>query len=122
MINKNNRLLPLVFVVFFYNVLLITSCKNDKPDVSSIPVIVRAERFERDLFGMNTFRPDQGVAGLRNKYGSFFDLFAFQVTTLGSRDSVLMQDHFLNFVLDTNFRAIYTECEKQFGDFLSILR
>ena len=111
----------LVFLPFIYMFVFITSCSNDvkKPDVSTVPVELKVQRFENDLFALDTLHPDVSIAGLRKSYGSFYDLFMYRITTLGTRDSLLTQEHLLSFVKDTNFRNIYNECEKQFGTFES---
>ncbi len=119
MLIKNNRTCILTNAVFFYILLCISGCKqeNDIPDVSSMSLTINAERFEKDLFGINAAEPAQGVEALKNKYGNFFNLFSYQITSIGSPDSALMAGHLLSFITDTNFRSIYNDCEKQYGDF-----
>lgn len=104
--------------VVLYSAVLITSCHSNKttPDVSSIKVEVKVERFERDLFALDTLRPGASLKDLKTRYGSFFDLFAYQITSLGSRDSLLMQERFRQFVMDTNFRKVYSDVQAVFGD------
>ena len=117
MIRINIPLRLAQWTLVLYSALLITSCTSDKPSVTNINVDLKVQRFEQDLFSMDTLHPDQSIEKLKAKYSDFFNLFAFQVTTLGSRDSVIMNDHFLNFVTDTNFRAIYKDCNERFGNF-----
>ena len=118
LLKKNNSkywfLCCLPFVVFLFN-----SCQpnGDNPDVSGINLSLEAKRFERDLFSIDTALTAEGINRLKNKYGKFFELFVYQITTLGSKDSVLMIEHFKDFLSDTNFRNIYRDTEKYFGDF-----
>ena len=63
---------------FVYILLLITACHHTKEekkhvDVSRIDLSLKAERFEQDLFNP---RSQPGfISRLKNKYGSFFDLY-----------------------------------------------
>ncbi len=95
----------------------ISGCIGDKnkPDVSDISLEIKADRFEQDLFDAGS--PDGKVGFLKNKYGNFFDLFVYQITSLGSPDSALTEQRINEFINDTNFRGIYNDCEKLFGDF-----
>lgn len=120
MLMKNQTLLKLSLALVIYTTLFI-SCTNEtkKPDVSAVPVEISVDRFEKDLFGLDVNHPAESISKLKAKYGSFFDLFMFQVTRLGAPDSLVMQERILSFVQDTNFRAVYEDCEKTFGDFSS---
>lgn len=115
---KNNRFRSIILFAFIYNCLLITSCTNNsqKPDVSAVDVKLDFRRFEKDLFACDTSHMGSSLFQLKEKYGDFFDLFAFQITSLGSPDSVLMQDRFRQFVSDTNLLAVYRDMEKEFGN------
>ncbi len=97
----------------------IGGCKSKKegPEVSDIQLNIKAERFEQDLFSFDTAPKGDKTRFLKNKYGNFFDLYVYQITTLGSPDSVLMSQHINDFINDTNFRSIYNDCEKMYGDF-----
>ena len=85
-----------------------SSCTQNtpRPDVSAFSTELKVERFESDLFGMDTLHPAESIAKLRAQYGDFFDLYMFQITSLGSPDSSLMQQRVLSFVTDTNFRNV----------------
>src|SRR4051812_17479109 len=119
MLIKKFNLIKQISFCFTLTYLLFSGCKSDKnePDVSGINVKIEAKRFERDLFSIDTNNAAIGINSLKKEYGNFFDLFAFQVTRLGSSDSDLMASHFRDFLSDTNFRNIYNDCEKAFGDF-----
>jgi gliding motility-associated lipoprotein GldB len=119
MIRKIHSLRRCILCTLFISTLILSSCQRESntPDVSAVPVNLSVLRFEQDLFNSDPDSMAQLVARLKNKYGNFFDLFAFQVTSLGHRDSVLMNQHFQSFVTDTNFRTIYTDCQQRFGDF-----
>lgn len=111
--------MPLRLIMFLYMSVLITSCVQDKNKLpeDSKEYHLKLFRFEQDLFEIKPEQMPEGLELLKDKYGSFFDLFAFQITRLGSRDSVQMNQNFITFVSDTNFRAVYNECYKRFPDF-----
>lgn len=105
--------------VLFYMMLLMTGCSSPGPEqgeTADTPIQLNVSRFEKDLFhygGMG----NAGIDTLDKTYGDFFRLFAFRVTTLGSRDSALFASNLREFTSDTNFRAVYEACEERFGDF-----
>lgn len=73
-------------------------------------------RFEQDLFN-DSISPESRSSFLSQKYGSFFDLFIWELTRLGSKDSSLLRQHLDAFIADTNFRAVYAACEAKYADF-----
>jgi hypothetical protein len=114
------------YIHFFIYVSLITflltgiggcKCKKERPEVSNIQLTIKADRFEKDFFSMQSNDETNKVSFLKNKYGNFFNLYVYQITALGSPDSVLMAQHINDFISDTNFRKIYDDCEKIFGNF-----
>ena len=119
MLNKKSLPFFIAFRGFIYISLCITGCSltQDKPDISGISLTIKADRFEKDLFGIDTLHSKEGLRNLRIKYGNFYNLFAYQITTLGSPDSNLTDEHFRGFISDTNFRNIFLDCEKMYGDF-----
>ena len=119
MLQKNIRTHTASLLVFLYITLLITSCSPDtkKIETDSVASQMELARFEQDLFRADPANMAQELQQLKNKYGNFFDLFAFQITRLGSRDSVQMIANFENFISDTNFRSVYNQCTEIFGDF-----
>ena len=106
-------------VLVIYTMVLITSCKQHSktPDVTSVPVELTLNRFEIDLFQIDIHQPAESIAKLKAKYGHFFDLYLFQITSLGSAESSIIQERLLSFVQDTNFRKVFIDCQKTFGDF-----
>jgi hypothetical protein len=119
MLQKKSRLTDTVFIVFLYTMLLISSCRqaeDERPEMAP-GTELKVSRFERDLFSSDTADIQASLQSLKGKYGTFFDLYSYQITRLGSTDSVLMASRYLEFISDTNFRGLYRECEKIFGDF-----
>ncbi len=104
--------------VLIYMTVLITSCTRNpkRVDVSAIPVSVKAERFEQDLF------PSAGENSslLMNKYGSFFDLYCYKLISSGTPDSILLKDRLRDFTTDADLKAIYDTSEKILHDFSAV--
>lgn len=119
MLRKKTCFNRVIHWFLFYMMLLITGCQcnSDRPDVSNQSLLVNADRFEKDLFGIDGKNASGEIEKLNKKYGDFFNLFAFQITSLGSRDSALMTENFVNFVTDSNFRSVYDDCEKLYENF-----
>ncbi len=65
-------------VLFMAVVAIGTGCKDQKvtkPDVSNIQLEVKVERFDQDLFALDTLQIERSVATLKQKYPDFFDIF-----------------------------------------------
>ncbi|REJ85006.1 MAG: hypothetical protein DWQ44_05505 [Bacteroidetes bacterium] len=98
--------------------MLISSCGREREEASEVPTDnLEILRFERDLFETQVDEEGKWRESLHSKYGSFFNLYAFQVMRLGSRDSSLMQENFRSFLSDTNFRNLYDETSRMYADF-----
>lgn len=110
---------PIAVLLVIYTIVLISACDQNlqKPDISTVSTELKVQRFESDLFGMDIDHPAESIAKLRSEYGDFFDLYMFKITSLGTPDSILMQERIVSFVTDTNFRAVVEDVKKTFGDF-----
>lgn len=66
-------------MAFLAVVILFSSCRNDNamdvPDVDHIQVLVEVQRFEQDLFALDTGQIAQGLAQLRAAYPEFSEVF-----------------------------------------------
>ncbi|HET9825676.1 MAG TPA: hypothetical protein VFP87_10080 [Chitinophagaceae bacterium] len=90
---------------------------NTVPDVSNIKVNVEVQRFEHDLFSIDTNAVSTGLRSLIQKYPSFAPVFLGGV--LGLPDSALIiEKEVRHFISLNNF--IYQESEKQFPDLTDI--
>ena len=109
----------LSFAGLIYVSLCISGCKQegDRPDISGMSLNINADRFEKDLFGIDTLNTGEGIRFLKKKYGNFFNLFAHQITAIGTPDSIQMAERFNSFINDSGFRTIYRDCEKLYNDF-----
>jgi len=71
---KNNILFLFGTLFLMISMIFMESCTSDKyvPDVSHIKSDVKVNRFEQDLFAIDTNNIEAGVKGLEEKYGTFF--------------------------------------------------
>jgi gliding motility-associated lipoprotein GldB len=108
----------LLFAIFFF-----CSCKNKRSDISSIKVDLKVERFEKELFSLNTENHDNAIDDLISKYDDFFFFYfneyarAWQMrndSTQAWKDSVAA------YVADPVLHALYDSVEQKFSDLTPI--
>lgn len=119
MLGKKTASRPLPLLLVFYILLWIGGCRSDRReriDVSTIPLDIRVMRFEADMFSIDTSSLEVGLDSLRMRYGSLFDLFAYQITRLGGPDPEVTAARFREFVSDTNFRRLERDCRSAFPE------
>ncbi|MEY4926480.1 MAG: hypothetical protein RI894_916 [Bacteroidota bacterium] len=72
---KNNSF----FLLLTFALLVFSACRNESkrpiPDVSHIKAAVKIERFERDLFKIDSTKMSSEIANLYSKYSDFADLY-----------------------------------------------
>ena len=69
----------------YFSLLLLISCSNQSgsPDISNISVNFKVERFEKDLFALDTNNVKEGLFALQKKYPEFLPLYINHVLGLG---------------------------------------
>ncbi len=74
--------------IFFTGMVLFSACNNDDttPAVSHIKVDITFERFEKDIFSIDTLNIEQELRGLQAKYPSLYPIFIKNI--LGLNDSI----------------------------------
>lgn len=99
--------------IIFYLLLFIVSCRGDRKDVdvSQVNVNIEAKRFEKDLAEQN-----QNIAFLSTSYGSFFNLYTYQLLKLGTPDTSLLKTRLADFVHDPDITSIYNDTRKLYAD------
>jgi hypothetical protein len=75
---------------YFLLLVFIISCKSKKdiPDVSKIKADVRIERFDKDLFAIDTNNIESGLSGLSQKYPELTQIFVQNILGLDNADAV----------------------------------
>lgn len=94
---------------------LLISCqqKRQVPDVSTIPLQLKAERFEQDFFKADTNNLAISFDSLYKKYPNFFTDYLFQILGLNPQpDSTLQQAK--SFLSSTAYRQVYKDATLQY--------
>jgi hypothetical protein len=73
------------FIAICLSMLCLIGCGNriDAPDISEISVNLKVERFEQDLFAIDTNQVREGLFALEKKYPTFLPLYINNVLGLG---------------------------------------
>lgn len=97
-------------------ILLIFSCKNEKPapDVSRISVPLQLQRFDKDLFSIDTNNIPSAFNNLQVHYGSFLNDYFYNIMVMPPQPDSLAKKIKM-FLHDYNY--VYNAVQKQFKDF-----
>jgi hypothetical protein len=103
--------------VLLLSLLVFSSCKtNDyRKNVSSIKVDIEINRLETDLFTPSPDKIPGIVPELKNKYGSFLQLFSYVINTGDVNDSSF-GDFLVRFCTDKLNNEVYAEVMKLYPD------
>src|ERR1700744_6376676 len=94
------------------------SCKSGEkiPDVSAIKINITTERFDKDLFALDTANFASGYQKLREKYPDFSGFFSGEILGL---DPKWTTDSTIKYISDFthSYRAVYDTAALIFDDF-----
>jgi hypothetical protein len=107
-------------------VLLVASgChRSGEPDVSGIAVKVRIERFDRDLFGVDSNRIAAGLQALRQKYPVFLPVYLSRIMNYGqyADSSYVLDQEFRTFLVAREIRDLEDTVNAHFPDLSGLQR
>ena len=108
------RMKPLILLLSI--ILVLNACKGtkDKPDVSGIPVRLETQRFEQDLFALDTNNIGPSLQALSQKYPGFLQDFMLNILGLQPADS---QFSFALKKFIADFKPVKQSTEQEFKDF-----
>jgi len=114
----SKRLISGMKKIFFIGVIvsLFFSCgtKKPAPDVSNIHVALQLQRFDKDLFSIDTNNVPEALNDLQKQYGSFLNDYLYNIMILPPQpDSVA--EKIKKFMHDYSF--VYSTAQNQFKDF-----
>lgn len=96
--------------------ILTASCKNANrtPDVSGIRITLQIQRFEQDLFAMDTVNMEASIRVLQQKYPGFLADFMNNILGVPPADpqAALVLKKFI-----TDFQPVKSEADKKFKNF-----
>lgn len=104
--------LPLCFLI------LITGCQRNPLDVNvkRINLDIKIDRFEKELFEMDSDTLTEGISYFKKKYTDFFDIFSYHVINIGVPDDIAYSDYLLMFMTDDINKEVYNETIRIFPD------
>jgi hypothetical protein len=107
-------------VVRWWGLLLLlfaASCTSHKPDVSGIRVDLEVERFEQELFVIESANRDQAIQQMTAKYGEFFYFyFNGYPWNMQSEADPAWKDSVVAYVHDPFLTSLYDSVQKRFSD------
>jgi hypothetical protein len=106
----------LLFFLLLVSV-LISSCLSDRPYTGNIEVQLRFDRFEQDLFNIDTAHYEEAVHKLEDKYGDFLPLYFREIIGLiGFQDTTIAKDTLLLFLKHPEVREMYDSVQQKYAD------
>lgn len=121
MMNVRNGVLFLVLISIF-----VSACATDEiqrkdiPDVSNIQVNLKIERFEKDLFAMDTSNLDIGlgpqVEQLQEKYPNFLEVFSTNILVAPLEEEQPLAVKMEEFVKHPSIQKLYHESMQSYDD------
>jgi hypothetical protein len=97
--------------------MLLFSCRNNKtPDVSDIKVELSTQRFEQDLFSIETNQLASGLGTVMTTYPSFGEMF---MSTILNVDPKWSGDTAISYIKGfiSSYRPVFDSSQKVFADF-----
>ena len=107
-LSKNMEIRGNILLLVAFSILII-GCNSDplKVDVSDIKVDATAKRFDQDLFKNSGTARLPDIHALRQKYGSFFDVFTHQIISIPEGPDTLIANQLSLFTNDAEVRDVY---------------
>ncbi len=107
-----------LFILLTLFFLLHTSCQRDtlNPNIKNIPLEIKINRFDKELFEMNTDTLSEGITFFMDKYSDFFDIFSYHVINIGVPGDDYFPEYLLMFVTDELNKEVYNETISLFND------
>ncbi len=107
MLFRNNNLGFLLITL-----LALSACQNDDkiPDVSNINLTVKMERFDQDVFAMDTTNLLAGLANLQAKYPEFMEIYPELIQNQNMKE-VGLEKVFGDFIKHPQIRKLNDTCQ-----------
>lgn len=122
---SKNVIYLLIGTVFFISGLFFSGCGPDDgqkaPDVSHISVNLQLQRFERDLFALDTANMDAGLQELARKYPDFLPFFLTEIAHDPTNPRETPREALSGFITAPQVRRLNDSCQAAYPD-LSGLR
>jgi hypothetical protein len=103
------------FTVIVLSFLVLVSCKNKKaPDVSHVKVTLEVQRFEQDLFAIDTNNVNASLNQLHQKYPGFLQDYIFNILGLPAQpdSTAVVERQLIDFI--RSYRLVKDSADKVF--------
>lgn len=111
---------------FFITSIVFSACEPDEvkhkdiPDVSNIQVNLEIQRFEKDLFAMDTSNLDIGmgpqVEQIQQKYPNFFEVFSTNILVSPLQEEIPVAQKMEEFVKHPSIQKLYEQSMQSYDD------
>lgn len=107
-----------LFHAFFASVLLLTACNNDRngPNVSGIQVDVKINRFDQELFAIDTNNLQNGITTLRQQHPEMFRVFTENIIHDQTNPAETPDQAIGNFIKSVPIRKLNDTVQQVYGD------
>lgn len=108
----------LLFFALAGTVFFFSACHNDRdvPDVSGIKADIKIERFDQDLFALDTNNLQAGIAGLQQKYPDMFRLFTENIIHDQTNAHETPEQAIGSFIKSVPIRELNDTVQQVYGD------
>ncbi len=106
-------------LLFVSIIFLFGSCSQNEgvPDVSSIAINLKIDRFEHDFFDIDTLNVDNSMQQLYQKYGNFTNIFVNNILGLSSsKDSIFTTENGIKLFIKT-YKNVYDSVNNKYSKF-----
>lgn len=114
--------LPLL-ITFFIALLGLGSCQNDSeekiPDVSHIKLSVKVQRFDQDLFAIDTANLSVGIANLLEKHPLMMEIYPERIQS-GNPEENTLEKVIGGFIKHPQVRRLNDTCQVVYKDMMDI--
>ena len=105
----------LFFPLFLLSFFLACQSDDKTPDVSNINLSVKIQRFDQDVFAMDTSNLLAGLANLQAKYPEFMEIYPELIQNQNMKE-VGSEKVFGDFIKHPQIRKLYDTCQIVFKD------
>jgi hypothetical protein len=106
-----------IVMCFLSGILLFSSCRRDqyRVNTSSIRLDIEVKRLEKDLFSPDPAEIPGMIPVLKEKYGSFLQMFSY-VVNAGNINDFLFSDQLVRFCTDKLINEVYSSVMQAYPD------
>lgn len=117
-------ILRLKNIIILLILVAITSCNfgdtRKNIDLSGIDLNLKINRFEQDLFALDTNKLFAATLVLREKYPVFYPLYMERMMRFGNSDDSVSVKRLHNFLTNKAIRGLYDSCQAQYKEMTDI--